>query len=68
LTVVSAAGHWKHLKATPAIVPEHRQVAHYGGRALDVASGIELGFPRSLYGHAIVQDLRYGGMRDRIDV
>lgn len=36
-------------------------------RVLDDASGIEPGFPQSLYTHTMVQALRYGGMRDRID-
>jgi aryl-alcohol dehydrogenase-like predicted oxidoreductase len=35
-------------------------------KTLDVASGIELGFPQDLYAKEMVRALRYGGLRDRI--
>jgi aryl-alcohol dehydrogenase-like predicted oxidoreductase len=35
-------------------------------KALDEASGIELGFPYDFYGKELVRGFRYGGMRDQI--
>ena len=37
-------------------------------KALDQASGIQLGFPHDLYTKDLVRGLVYGGMRDRIVV
>jgi diketogulonate reductase-like aldo/keto reductase len=35
-------------------------------RALDQASSIDLGFPFNMYAKDLVQNFRYGGMRDRL--
>jgi hypothetical protein len=35
-------------------------------KAVDEASGIEMGFPYYLYDRAMTRGLAYGGMRDRI--
>jgi aryl-alcohol dehydrogenase-like predicted oxidoreductase len=35
-------------------------------QSLDTASQIDLGFPQSLYDKEMVNEIRYGGMRDRI--